>query len=176
VNEYKLLFTGSAGAGKTTAIAAISEISPVSTDVKNSDAALAKEKTTAAMDYGEVSLDGGDVLRLYATPGQERFAFMWEILARGALGLVILIDNSRPDPLGDLTLYAGNFAGLIKDRACVVGVGRTHTHPAPAIKAFVDQLGAMGLPCPVVPVDVREASQVLVLVDLLLTQLERSPC
>ena len=74
--EYKLVFAGSMGAGKTTAIGAISEIPPVRTDVANSDlATFAKATTTAAMDYGEVTLDGGDKLRLYGTPGQARFDF-----------------------------------------------------------------------------------------------------
>src|SRR5690606_37353134 len=108
--EYKLIFAGSMGAGKTTAIAAISEISPVRTDVENTDrASHQKATTTAAMDYGEVTLAGGDKLRLYGTPGQTRFDFMWKILGKGALGVIILVDNSRPDPLADLREYLQAF-------------------------------------------------------------------
>ena len=70
VQEYKLIFTGTMGAGKTTAIAAISEIAPVSTDVRRSEAGDdTKVTTTAALDYGEVTLPRGDMLRLYGTPG-----------------------------------------------------------------------------------------------------------
>ena len=85
MNEYKILITGTMGAGKTTAIAAISEVPPIMTDVQNNDTSNSKLTTTVGLDYGELSLDGGDKLRIYGTPGQERFAFMWKVLAKGAL-------------------------------------------------------------------------------------------
>ncbi len=172
MKEYKILLTGTTGAGKTTAIAAISETAPVRTDVKNNDPAFAKATTTVGLDYGELTLDNGDKLRLYGTPGQERFSFMWPILSQGALGLVVLMDNSSPQPLADLAVYLKGFKGLISDAACVVGVGRLESHPQPDLSAYADALHAAGVLCPLVPVDVREQSQVLMLMDLLLTQFE----
>jgi uncharacterized protein len=172
MNEYKILITGTTGAGKTTAIAAISEAAPVRTDVRNNDPGFAKATTTVGLDYGELTLDNGDKLRLYGTPGQERFGFMWGILAQGALGLVILIDNSRPDPLADLAIYIKGFNGLIHEAACVVGVGRMDTHPEPGLGAYAEALHGAAVLCPLVPVDVRDQAQVLMLMDLLLTQLE----
>ena len=160
------------GAGKTTAIGAISEIEPVVTDVKNMDARVAKERTTVGLDYGEVTLDGGDKLRLYGTPGQERFAFMWKILSQGALGLIILIDNSRADPIADLNAYLDGFADLIAQTSFVVGVGRTETHRSTDLDHYAEALATRGLVAPVIPVDVRERADVLLLIDLLLTQLE----
>lgn len=94
MTEYKILFTGTMGAGKTTAIAAISEMSPVMTDVLNSDASVAKARTTVGLDFGVLTLDSGDRVRLFGTPGQTRFDFLWKILAKNALGLIILTDNS----------------------------------------------------------------------------------
>ena len=129
--EHKILFSGTTGAGKTTAIGQVSEIPPMSTDVRNTDSGLSKEMTTVGMDYGEVTLEGGDKLRLYGTPGQKRFDFMWRILSKGALGLVILIDNRQPDPLADLDMYVDGFKKLIADTACVVAVGRMETHASP---------------------------------------------
>lgn len=172
MKDYKILFTGTMGAGKTTAIAAISDIPPVSTDVRNNDPLLAKPTTTVGLDYGEVTLSGAERLRLYGTPGQRRFAFMWQVLAQGALGLVILIDNSRPDPLADLAIYVENFRELIRDTACVVGIGRMDGHPQPDLEAYTDYLQANGVICPVLATDVREREQVLTLLDLLLIQLE----
>ena len=172
--EHKILFTGTMGAGKTTAIAAISEIEPISSDVRNSDKSCNKASTTVGLDYGEVTLDNGDKLRLYGSPGQQRFDFMWRILAKGALGVVILIDNSRPDPLADLDIYLAGFAELIAQTGCVVGVGRMATHAVPDIDAFAARMNARGVVCPVLPVDVRESEQVLELLDLLLIQLESS--
>lgn len=170
--EHKILFTGTTGAGKTTAIGCVSEIPPISTDVRNTDPLVAKALTTAGLDYGELTLDNGEKLRLYGTPGQTRFDFMWKVLARGALGLVILIDNSRPDPLADLDVYLRGFERTIREASCVVGVGRTETHAKPDLEAFARHLEQRDVLCPVLPVDVREPVEVIQLLELLLLQLE----
>jgi signal recognition particle receptor subunit beta len=170
--EHKILFTGTTGAGKTTAIGVVSEVSTMNTDVLNTDALVDKATTTVGLDYGEMTLDNGDKLRLYGTPGQQRFDFMWEILSRGALGLIILIDNRSVDPLADLDMYVDGFAQLIDEMACVVAIGRMETHPEPSIERYAQHLEARGLLCPVLPTDVREAIQVAELLELLMLQLE----
>jgi signal recognition particle receptor subunit beta len=170
--EYKILFTGTMGAGKTTAISAVSQTKVVSTDVANLDSASSKATTTVGMDYGEVRLDDGSVLRLYGTPGQERFRFMWEILAQGALGLILLVDNSRPAPLEDMQMYLDNFKPLVERGSVVIGVGRTDTHPEPGIEAYQDYLAERELMLPVLSVDVRVREDVLMLFDVLLSILE----
>ena len=163
--DLKIVFTGTPGAGKTTAIAALSDVVPMSTDVANTDASLHKATTTVGMDYGHVDLDDGFRVRLFGTPGQERFAFMWRILAQQALGLVILIDNSRPAPLDDLRLYLDHFAELLPALPCAVGVGRTLECPLPTLDDFADALADRGLALPVLAVDVRQRDDVLLLVE-----------
>jgi uncharacterized protein len=171
--QYKLIFTGSMGAGKTTAIAAISEIAPVSTDVQNSDLATNnKATTTTALDYGEVTLEGGDKLRLYGTPGQARFDFMWKILGIGALGVVILVDNSRPDPIADLREYLHAFSEIASGSRAVIGVGRNESHVHPTIDDYHAAIEHFGLQIPVLSVDVRRREDVLLLLDILFHQIE----
>ncbi len=172
MKEHKILFSGTAGAGKTTAIAAISDEAPVSTDVANSDISLGKPTTTVGLDFGTITLASGDRVRLFGTPGQARFDFMWPILARDALGLIILIDNSRPFPVADLNVYLDGFAGELEHMPCVVGVGRTEAHPVPTLDVFGEHLAQRGLVLPVVAVDVRRRDDVLMLIDLLLAQAE----
>lgn len=172
MHQHKIIFTGTTGAGKTTAIGLLSDMPPVSTDVRNTDPDVHKATTTAGLDYGELTLDNGDRLRLYGTPGQQRFDFMWKILARGALGVIILIDNSRTDPLADLEVYLDGFTDLIAQSACVVAIGRMEQHAQPGLEAFASLLTQRGVLCPVLPVDVREAAQVSLLLDMLLLQLE----
>ena len=172
MSEHKILFSGTTGAGKTTAIGAVSEIPPMSTDVRNNDTGLSKEMTTVGMDYGELTLDNGDKLRLYGTPGQKRFDFMWKILSKGSLGLIILIDNRQADPLANLDMYLEGFKPLIEDTAVVVAVGRLETHPSPDLETFSSHLASRGVLCPVLAADVREAAQVVQLLELLLLQLE----
>jgi uncharacterized protein len=176
--EYKLVFTGTMGAGKTTAIAAISEIPPVSTDVRRSEALHGEQKTmtTAALDYGQVTLPHGDVLRLYGTPGQARFEFMWKILSEGALGVVVLVDNRRPDPLADLREYLGAFRDVVAGSRAVVGVGHSESHPHPDLDAYYLAVAEMGLLAPIVCVDARRREDVLLLLDILFNQIEAAEC
>ncbi|HEX4896227.1 MAG TPA: GTP-binding protein [Solimonas sp.] len=170
--EYKLLFAGPMGAGKTTAIAAISDIAPVATEAVNSDKAQHnKAMTTVGFDYGEVALEGGDRLRLYGMPGQDRFDFIWKTAREGALGVVVLLDNSRPDPLADLALYVTAFRSLAERSALVVGVGRSQDGGV-TLDDYGDWLGRAGLTAPVFTVDVRQRDDVLLLLDALLNQIE----
>ncbi len=172
-SEHKILFTGTMGAGKTTSIAALSEIPPVVTEALNSDRlAYDKATTTVALDYGEFTLEEGGKIQLVGTPGQMRFDFMWGVLSRGALGVVLLIDNSRPDPLADLRTYVGHFEDFARSGRMVVAVGRTETHARPAIDDFGDVLANDGILLPVLSADVRRRDDVLMLVSALLSQLE----
>ncbi len=171
--ELKILFAGAMGAGKTTAIRAISEIPPISTEASNSDRAECdKEETTVAMDYGEITLATGEKLRLYGAPGQPRFQFMWPILAAGALGAVVLIDNSRADPLGDLELYLNAFRPLADAGAAVVGIGRMDSFPRPTLEAYMERLAKLDVVMPVIPADVRRRDDVLQILEVLLQQIE----
>lgn len=160
------------GAGKTTAIRAISDIEPIVTDVANHDASVAKERTTVGLDYGMLSLDNGDRIRLFGTPGQARFDFLWQILVRKALGLVILTDNSRPDPLADLAMFLDGFATQLASVPCVIGVGRLDSHPRPSLDDYADLLEARGQVFPLLQVDVRQRDDVVLLIDTLLGQIE----
>lgn len=173
MNELKILFAGTMGAGKTTAIAAVSDIAPISTDVANTDMSeSAKLQTTVALDYGEVSLGDGQKLRLYGSPGQARFDFMWPILAADALGVIVLIDNSRPDPIADLARFLSAFRTSVAADRLVVGIGRMESHPLPNLGSYLDHLESVGQLIPVLPIDIRRRADVLLLLEALFRQLE----
>ena len=172
MNEYKILFTGTMGAGKTTAIASVSDIPPIVTDVHNSDQSVQKERTTVGLDFGEFTLESGDRVRLFGTPGQNRFDFLWKILAKNALGLIILVDNSRPDPLADLAMYLDGFSEQLDTLPCAIGVGRLDTNASPSLDAYIDELSNRNRIFPVLEVDVRRKDDVVLLIDTLLAQIE----
>ena len=97
----------------------------VSTEARASDKVKEKkENTTVAMDYGRINLDPETAVHLYGTPGQARFNFMWEILAQGALGLVLLIDCSASSMLDDIDTFLDAFKDFTKDNPVVIGLTR----------------------------------------------------
>ncbi len=172
-NELKIVFTGTMGAGKTTAICAISDSTTLSTEVPISDGAMgAKRTTTVGFDYGECQLGESMTLRLFGTPGQERFRFMWDILGAGAFGLVVLADNTRPDPIGDVAQFLRAFAAHVPPRRVVVGVGRMADSPTPVLDTYCDQLARAGWNVPVIEVDVRRADDVRLLLSVLVSMAE----
>ncbi|EIJ42187.1 putative GTPase [Beggiatoa alba B18LD] len=174
MSEIKIVFTGSMGAGKSSAIATISEIPVINTDVRATDLETAqrKEKTTVAMDYGELTLEDGQKLRLYGTPGQQRFDYMWKILTKGALGLIILIDNAGSDPIGDLARYLDNFHEFITETTAVIGITRTDISNEPSIEAYYTFLQNRGIQLPLFPIDARSKESVVMLIQALVAMLE----
>ena len=106
LTAHKILIAGGFGAGKTTLVGAISEVRPLLTEETLSAASVGrddlaglpgKKTTTVALDFGRITISGHLVLYLFGVPGQERFWFMWDELAFGALGAVVLADVRRLD-------------------------------------------------------------------------------
>ena len=103
-SAVKIVISGGFGVGKTTFIGAISEIEPLTTEASMTDRSVGiddaslltqKTTTTVALDFGRITLDSSLILYLFGTPGQERFDFLWDDLATGALGSVIIADTRR---------------------------------------------------------------------------------
>lgn len=175
--ELKIVFAGPMGAGKTTAISAVSDLPPVSTEVVNNDQrAFAKEFTTVGLDFGQLALADGTVVRLYGTPGQERFSFMWEIIGAGAIGTILLLDATSLTATADLRAHAEAFRRVAPEQPFVIGVGRTDPADDRHIEACTRILAELGVAAPVLSVDVRKRADVLLLIETLLTILEaRAP-
>ncbi len=93
MEQFKILFLGPVSSGKTTALRSLCGDTMVNTEARPSDEVLnLKGETTVALDYGSLSFGDDKKLHVYGAPGQERFAFMLDILSQGCLGLVLLIN------------------------------------------------------------------------------------
>ncbi len=99
---------------------------------------------------------------------------MWDILIQGGLGLIILIDNRRPEPLKDLEIYLDNFADFINRTDAVIGVTCSDVKDTPTLDDYQEVLQRRGQIFPAFNIDARNKEDVLLLLNALLTCLEAS--
>ena len=184
--EWNVTFMGPVGSGKTTAIRTISDIDVVSTDEKaTDDVANMKSHTTVSMDVGVIMLGEKDKLRLYGTPGQDRFDFMWDILLEQTKGVFLVLNHGAKDPLADLAYYYDELQKRQVGRVMPIVVCISHIDASPDTPLdiygsyFKDQLGmdAEFVP-PILSMDARNKPQVraaMVAMTALLEMSERFP-
>jgi uncharacterized protein len=172
-NNLKIVFAGSVGAGKTTAIQSVSDIEVVYTEeMATDDVKQMKKTTTVAMDYGQMILEDKTLLHLYGAPGQGRFDFMWEILSLGALGVIVLIDAASSDPFSQLDTYMAGFKQQLQERSMVIGISRTDLNEQFQLEKFRSYISLYDESMPLLTVDTRDQQQVKVLVRTLLYRID----
>lgn len=144
-DALKIVVAGGFGAGKTTLVSALSEVESLHTEevmttesvgVDALDGVESKSTTTVALDFGRVTLDASTVVYLFGTPGQRRFSFMWEELAQGALGAVVLADTRRlADSFASIDFFESRGVPFVVAVNCFDG---QRTHRAEDVRVALD--------------------------------------
>ena len=169
MKDSKIVFFGPVGAGKTTAIASIANNGIATTEARVSDSSQRrKASTTVAMDYALLESRGRRI-HLYGTPGQERFRFMWEMvatdLAQNCSGYIMILDNTRNHPLKDLIFYLRNFTIYNPEIRLVIGVTGSDLAPTPSQAKYVAWLKQLKINASVLFIDARRKEDVQRLID-----------
>ena len=171
MQRYKIVFAGTMGAGKSQAIATLSDIPVLTTEALNTDTAShQKMLTTVGIDYGEITLDQDTVIGLYGTPGQERFNFIWDVIAKGAIGIVILIDHSADNPLQDLEQFMASF--LPNNKNIAIGITHVDQKMDRPLHIYRDWLTQHARQHPLYFMDARERNDVLLCIETLIACVE----
>ena len=171
LQQHKIVFAGSMGAGKTEAIRSLSDIPVLLTEAFNTDQqSHNKMETTVGIDYGEVMLEDGIKIGLYGTPGQSRFDFIWSVICKGAIGAIILIDHTVANPLAELETYIETFQNYTDNIA--IGITHTDVENTNSTLIYKDWLISQDLYSPLFFIDARKKDDVLLLLEALITSVE----
>ncbi|MFI5570146.1 GTP-binding protein [Streptomyces sp. NPDC051740] len=154
----KILVAGGFGVGKSTLVPTVSGILPFHTeetltrsgiDVDDLSGVEREGTTTVALDFGRITIHNRLALFLFGTPGQDRFWFMWEELAAGALCAVVLADTRRlPDCFPAVDHFERSGLPFVVAVNCFEGARR---YPAETVR----QALALGPHVPVLLCDAR---------------------
>ena len=171
IQQYKVVFCGTMGSGKSSAINVLSEIDVLSTEALNTDIeSHEKMLTTVGIDYGEITLDDGVKVGLYGTPGQERFEFIWAVICKGAIGTIVMIDHAAENPLLDLAQYVEAFKPFGNN--IVIAITHIDRKPERTLSIYRDWLATQGVNYPLFFIDARQKDDVLLLVETLIATIE----
>lgn len=163
---HRIVFVGAFGVGKTTAIAAVSDIPVLRSDAAISDPGADgacgpdKTTTTVAIDYGEIHIDHGERYALYGVPGQARFSHIWDMVLPPAFGVILLANPQRDGDLADTGRWLAHIAERAPRATVLIGVTRVAPDDDAALAPYRRLIAPWHPTQPVFAFDPRESDHV----------------
>lgn len=170
--SHQLVFVGPFGVGKTTALAAVSDVPVVSTDVATNEGGHqdGKNTTTVGLDYGEWHFADGSKVALIGVPGQERFDSMWDALLPQSSAVVLWLFGNRPQDLDDCRFWLDALAARQAVKQLAVAITRLPDDaPDSALDPFRRIVAGYHPFAPVITADPRRQAQVMQTIMLALS-------
>lgn len=133
--------------------------------------------TPIRTDYGEIFIDNEDIIEIYDLPEQFKYKHIWEKILDISYGIIILIDNTRNDPIKDLNIYLDNFLPLIKKKNAVIGISKLNagndlSNKNLTFDDYFNELSKRNLILPIIAVDIGIKKDVVVLLETLVTSID----
>lgn len=163
---HRIVFVGAFGVGKTTAIAAVSDIPVLRSDALISDPdadgmrPAEKTTTTVAIDYGEIHIDHGERYALYGVPGQVRFSHIWDMVLPPAFGVILLANPQREGDLAETGDWLAQIAERAPNATVLIGVTRVALDDDAALAPYRRLIAPWHATQPVFAFDPRESNHV----------------
>ncbi|MCD6591634.1 MAG: ATP/GTP-binding protein [Thaumarchaeota archaeon] len=169
MRTLKIVVTGAFNAGKTTLIKTLCG-RILKTDMKLSINAV-KQTTTVALDFGILRLED-KVIRLFGTPGQRRFHFMWSVLGSGMNGYILMVDTQDEESMIDAAYIYKFFRENFPETPHVISANKADCEKGLSEEAIRE---ALNVPreVPVHPTIALRKDSALELVKLLVDLIER---
>lgn len=165
--DHQIVFAGSFGVGKTTALRAISDIPVVNTDVQSLELtdlhrASGKTTTTVGYDYGELRLPDGTAIALLGLPGQGRFHAIWDKLLKRDTGVVLWVHTGRDDAMQECQHWLNELEERKATAQLCVALTRLPTPtPETALSQYRQLVAQYNPYAPVLAADPRKRGHVL---------------
>lgn len=138
--QYKILIAGSAGGGIPTALQEIRDANTPNTEAITARSGQDNKTQILSLDYASLDISSHERILLYSVPEQAQFNVVREMLQKGAIGLVLLIDNASKNPFGDLDLFLKLLEGFIENTGVVIGINRSEERTGPTIHDYHSHL------------------------------------
>lgn len=166
MTEHVILVVGPEGAGKSTAIATLFG--------GDTERAAGSEGAASAVDFGQLELAPGEIVRLYGVPTRKSYDYMWQILKRRALGVVVLISDVEASPVAELLATVDEYADVQARGGMIVGITHAETPAVPHETVYQEALAKRfpNVLVPVLTLDPRDREQLVTMLSVLAASID----